>query len=86
VENLELHPIKEMLARGLLATVNSDDPSYFGGYVNESYRAIQDALGFTADELTQFARNSFRASFLSPGEKATHIAAVDAYLHTSPDA
>ena len=80
VQDMTRHPIKEMLARGLLATVNSDDPSYFGGYVNENYQAIQDALGFSNEELALFARNSFEASFLSPDEKAGHMAAVDAYL------
>jgi len=80
VDDMARHPIKEMLARGLLATVNSDDPPYFGGYVNENYQAIQDALGFTDDELAQLARNSFEASFLDPDEKAAHIAAIDAYM------
>jgi adenosine deaminase len=81
VENMAMHPIKEMLTRGLLATVNSDDPPYFGGYVNENYQAIQDALDFTDDELAQLARNSFQASFLDPDEKAAHIAAVDVYMN-----
>ena len=70
VEEMAIHPIKEMLVRGLLVTVNSDDPPYFGGYVNENYQAIQEALGFTDDELAQLARNSFQASFLEPDEKA----------------
>ena len=81
VENMALHPIKEMLAAGLFVTVNSDDPPYFGGYVNENYSAIQEALDFTDDELAQLARNSFQASFLGPEEKARHIAAIDAYMN-----
>ena len=76
-----MHPIREMLTRGLLATVNSDDPPYFGGYVNQNYQAIQDALNFTDDELAQLARNSFQASFLDSDEKAAHIAAVDVYMN-----
>jgi adenosine deaminase len=81
VENMALHPIKEMLTVGLLVTVNSDDPPYFGGYVNENYSAIQEALDFTDDELAQLARNSFQASFLEPEEKAAHIAAIDDYMN-----
>jgi adenosine deaminase len=81
VENMALHPIKEMLAAGLFVTVNSDDPPYFGGYVNENYSAIQEALDFTDEDLAQLARNSFQASFLGPEEKARHIAAIDAYMN-----
>ena len=44
-------------------TVNSDDPSYFGGYINENYAAIQAALGFTDDELWQLARNGFTSAY-----------------------
>jgi adenosine deaminase len=81
VENMALHPIKEMLAAGLFVTVNSDDPPYFGGYVNENFRAIQEALDFTDEDLAQLARNSFQASFLDPEEKAAHITAIDAYMN-----
>lgn len=80
VASMAQHPIKELADRGLLVTVNSDDPAYFGGYVNENYQAIQDALGFADDSLAKLARNSFQASFLEPAEKARHIAAVDAYV------
>jgi len=81
VVSMSRHPIKELVARGLLVTVNSDDPAYFGGYVNENYQAIQEALGFADDDLAELARNSFRASFLEPDEKARHIDAVDAYVN-----
>lgn len=57
------HPLRTMLARGLKVTINSDDPAYFGGYVNENYIAAADALGLTRAELEQLARNSFEASF-----------------------
>jgi adenosine deaminase len=80
VDTMADHPIKKMLAGGLFVTVNSDDPPYFGGYVNENFRAIQEALGFTDEELAQMARNSFHASFLEPDEKAAHLAAIDAYI------
>ena len=78
VEDLLSHPLAEMLERGLLVTVNSDDPAYFGGYVNANYRALRDALGLEDEILVELARNSFRASFLTEEEKARHLAEVDA--------
>ncbi|HYC62228.1 MAG TPA: adenosine deaminase [Thermoanaerobaculia bacterium] len=59
------HPLRTMLARGLKVTINSDDPAYFGGYVNENYVAVADALDLTREELEQLARNSFDARFPS---------------------
>src|SRR3546814_9000152 len=53
------HPLRIMLDAGLKATVNSDDPSYFGGYVNANYQAVADALDLSKDELLTLARNSF---------------------------
>lgn len=73
------HPLRTMLNAGLRATVNSDDPSYFGGYVNGNYLAVADALDLSKDELLTLARNSFSGSFLSDAEKARHLAAIDAY-------
>ena len=73
------HPLRTMLAAGLHATVNSDDPSYFGGYVNANYRAVADALDLSKDELLTLARNSFSGSFLDDAAKAKHLAAIDAY-------
>ena len=78
VDDLLSHPLADMLARGLLVTVNSDDPAYFGGYVNANYRALRDALGLDEVTLVELARNSFRASFLTEEEKARHLAEVDA--------
>ncbi|AQT79911.1 adenosine deaminase [Mycolicibacterium litorale] len=57
------HPLAELLRAGALVTVNSDDPPYFGGYVNDNYRAVAAALDLTATEIAQLARNSFTASF-----------------------
>ncbi|ODU31349.1 adenosine deaminase, partial [Sphingopyxis sp. SCN 67-31] len=59
VDDMTAHPLKTMLDAGLLATVNSDDPSYFGGYVNANYTAVADALDLSRDELVTLARNSF---------------------------
>ena len=80
VKDMKAHPLKEMMARGLMVTVNSDDPAYFGGYVNENYRAVQEALAFSKDDLASLARNSFEASFLSRPEKAALVARLDSYL------
>ncbi|KGB58953.1 adenosine deaminase [Sphingopyxis sp. LC363] len=72
------HPLKTMLDAGLKATVNSDDPSYFGGYVNANYQAVADALDLSKAELLALARNSFTGSFLDDAAKAHHLAAIDA--------
>ncbi|QDU04741.1 Adenine deaminase [Gimesia chilikensis] len=63
------HPLKQMLEAGLRVTVNSDDPPYFGGYVNENFTAVQQALDLSRQELIQLARNSFTSAFLSDAEQ-----------------
>jgi adenosine deaminase len=77
--DLAHHNLAALLEAGVRVTVNSDDPAYFGGYVNENYRGCARALGLTRARLVQLARNSFLAAFLSDAEKARHCAAVDAY-------
>lgn len=67
---MEQHPLKRMLDSGLLVCVNSDDPAYFGGYVNENYSAAAADLGLGADDIRRLARASFEASFLTQSEKA----------------
>jgi adenosine deaminase len=79
VGDLKNHPLRRMLEQGLCVTVNSDDPAYFGGYVNENYAAIQDALGLTREQLVVLARNSFEAAFVEPERKRALIARLDAY-------
>ncbi len=83
VDDMAAHPLKAMLDAGLVATVNSDDPAYFGGYVNANYRAVEAALGLGRERLAQLARNSFQAAFLDDGDKAALIARLDAYLAQS---
>jgi adenosine deaminase len=80
VPDMESHPIDAMLRAGLRVTINSDDPAYFGGYVNDNYRAAATGRGLTRDDLATLARNSFLGSFLSEEEKAGHLARLDAYL------
>ena len=77
VESAAVHPIARMLRLGLRATINSDDPAYFGGYVNDNYRAVAGLL--TREDLVTLARNSFLGSFLPDAAIARHVAAVNAY-------
>jgi adenosine deaminase len=79
IDDMTDHPIKDMLALGLQVTVNSDDPSYFGGYVNDNYHALIDALNLTRDDLIQLAKNSFTGSFLSSEEKAAYLQEIGQY-------
>ena len=77
VDEMTSHPLKRMLELGLLATVNSDDPAYFGGYVNENYVAAAEALDLGRDDLVRLARNSFEASFLDDSARAARLAELD---------
>jgi adenine deaminase len=77
VDDLVRHPLKRMMDRGLVVTVNSDDPAYFGGYVGENYRAITQALALSRADLVQIGRNGFAASFMPEDEKAAALAAYD---------
>ncbi len=79
VKDLKDHPVPEMLRQGLHVTLNSDDPAYFGGYVNDNYRRLAEAVGLTREQLTAMARNSFEGAFLTEAEKAGYIAEVEAY-------
>ena len=80
VSDLKKHPLKEMMARNLLVTINSDDPAYFGGYVNENYSALAEALDLSKKDIVELAKNSFYASFLNGDEKAKMIQLVDEYF------
>lgn len=79
VADMRAHPIKKMLDLGLKATVNSDDPAYFGGYMNENFEAITQSLNLTKEDILILARNGFEASFCSDAEKQTMISRLEAY-------
>jgi adenine deaminase len=79
VHDLEAHPLKRMLDLGLKATINSDDPAYFGGYLNTNWHAIGEALDLSKDDLVVLAKNSFTGSYLTDGEKTRHLNAIDAW-------
>jgi len=80
VASIDAHPIDEMLRKGLRATINSDDPAYFGGYVADNYRAVANGRGLDRDDLVTLARNSFLGSFLPDDAVAAHLARLDAYV------
>lgn len=73
VKKLEEHPLREMMERGICVTVNSDDPAYFGGYLNDNFVAIADALQLTKEEIVRLVKNSFEASFITDGEKRGYL-------------
>jgi adenosine deaminase len=80
VDHLGFHPLKRMLEAGLVATVNSDDPAYFGGYVQENLDGVAAALELTDDQIFTLARNSFEASFLDEETRAGYLAELETYV------
>jgi adenosine deaminase len=84
VDDLRRHPLRRMLDSGLVVTLNSDDPAYFGGYMNENFRAIQSALDLSASDLRAIARNGFAASFMPDDEKSVALAAFDSASSPPP--
>ncbi|HEY3148583.1 MAG TPA: adenosine deaminase [Dongiaceae bacterium] len=77
VTDMKQHPLRRMMDAGLTVTINSDDPAYFGGYMNENFASVGAALGFSAVELMTIARNGFAASFMPDAEKERLLVAFD---------
>src|SRR5580693_6846686 len=77
--SLQQHDLPALVRRGLLVTINSDDPAYFGGYVADNFSAVADAFDLPRHTLAELARNSFRASFLPDAVKARYLDEVDRY-------
>jgi len=77
--NLRAHNLKQLMDRGLLVTVNSDDPAYFGGYVADNVRDTAAALGLGRDDLLRLARNSFVASFLGEDRRRAYLEELDRF-------
>lgn len=82
--SMQAHNLKRMLQRGLCVSINSDDPAYFGGYVNENYIEAADALGFERSDLVQLARNSFIASSLDTIQKQLYLNELQRYDEETP--
>ena len=79
IQDMKDYQLKEMMDKNLLVTIHSDDPAYFGGYMNENYLAVAEALDLTKEQLTQLAINGFKASWLPDDEKAKYIDEVKEY-------
>ncbi|WP_251711044.1 adenosine deaminase [Hydrogenophaga intermedia] len=80
VNDLRDHPMKRLLDAGLCATVNSDDPAYFGGYLNANFVQTVGALNLSRDDVITLARNSFEASFIDAATRAKHLARLEALV------
>lgn len=85
VNDLKDHPMRKMIDKKILVTINSDDPAYFGGYLNENYIEIARALKFSKEEIVDLAKNSFKASFLNDDEKQYFINKIDKYYNNFKD-
>ena len=81
-EKMEDHNLKEMLNAGLCITINSDDPAYFGAYINDNFLATQRALNLSLKDVTEIAKNSFRASFLPKDSIDYHLSCIEEYVAT----
>jgi adenine deaminase len=80
IADLARHPLRRMMDQGLVVTVNSDDPAYFGGYVNDNYRAVAGALSLGRDEIIAVVRNGITASLMTQAAKEKSLAEVDRVL------
>jgi adenine deaminase len=80
VADLSDHPLPTMLEAGLVVTLNSDDPAFFGGYINENYQAIRDHTSVTDQQLADIARNSFNAAFLDPPRRDKLLGELDDWV------
>lgn len=77
VQSLDNYPLRKMLDHGLMVTLNSDDPAYFGGYMNENFIAVATAINLSMDEVIVLSKNAFHASFLDDNEKNIHLQRID---------
>jgi adenosine deaminase len=81
--NLRQHPLKKMLEVGLQATINSDDPAFFSGYVNENISAAQTALHLTKQDIYQLEKNAFQGSFITSDEKMSYLIELDKFYQSN---
>lgn len=77
IDHMSKSPVHQMLEAGLNVTINSDDPAYFGGYMNANYDAVSEGLSLTSTHLRQLAINSFKGSFLDDHVKATFLTEIE---------
>lgn len=86
IKKMADHPIRVMLEKGLNACINSDDPAYFGGYINENYHALIDATGLDRDQIFELTINGFESSFLDANEKRIHLDRIEAMRRSAQEA
>jgi len=84
-DRMEHHNLKPMLEQGVRVTINSDDPAYFGGYMDENFTAAQQALGLNKDQLGQISRNAFEAAFVSEARRKELMFELERYLAKNAD-
>lgn len=80
IPTMEAQPLRKLMANGVCVTINSDDPSYFSGYVNANFRACRETFALTRAELSELARNSFTAAFLPQDAKQEYLEKIDSYV------
>ncbi|HNW88861.1 MAG TPA: adenosine deaminase [Bacteroidales bacterium] len=80
VKDLKDHPLRKFLDKNIAVTINSDDPAYFGGYLNENLLAVQQALDLTHEDIIMLVKNSFEASFISNEQKEKYLQMVDNFV------
>jgi len=78
-DKMEDHNLKKMLDQGIRVTINSDDPAYFGGYINQNFLAAQQALKLSENEIIEIAKNGFRSSFLPQQSINAHLESIDEF-------
>ena len=83
-DDMSRQPLKQLLDRGVAITINSDDPAYFGGYLNANFAAAGAALDLSSDDCYRILRNAFEASFVTAGERAALLARLDAHWNATP--
>jgi adenosine deaminase len=83
IDELAHHPLRRLMDKGVLVTVNSDDPAYFGGYVNQNYLAVSAALGLGRTDVATIVRNGIKASLMTAADKDKALADVDRVLAES---
>lgn len=82
VDVLTNHPLKKLMDKGIKVTVNSDDPAYFGGYLNENFLQIQKALHLTKEDIVELVKNAFKYSFATEEQKREYLQKVDDFVAT----
>jgi adenosine deaminase len=79
-DNLRHHNFRQLLNLGLCVTINSDDPAYFGGYIEDNFRALHTVHGLDFQDIYKISRNAFKASFLTPLEKQKYLDELDEFV------